>query len=333
MAVIGFRTSDLPVADRFTAWCDMANDALVPNGIRSEHAADFQAELRLQDLGMVRLNTLSYLPLETYRPAKLIRRSDPEELQLLITRRGSHRIVQGGRDATASPGEVLLYDTSRPWHGWTSTSTVRGIMVQFPRAVLPLPESEIRKLIVRPLSGRKGIGALLTGCLSRMAAHADSYAAADGPRLASIVIDLVTALCAHHLERDRTVPSETHHRTLQLKVRAYIERQLGDPHLSPQSISIACQISVRHLHRLFEGEELTVSAWIRRRRLERCRRDLGDPALLHRPIHALAAHWGLTDPAQFSRIFRAAYGISPSEYRQQALHIRQASPGRGGAAF
>lgn len=334
MTLIVFRTSDLPVADRFTAWCDMTNDALVPSTLRSDHAADFQAELRLQDLGMVQLNALSYPPLETYRPAKLVRRSDPEELQLMITRRGSQRIVQGGRDTTLSPGELMLYDSSLPWHGWTSARTgmVRGLMVQFPRAVLPLPENGIRELIVRPLSGRRGIGALLTGYLSRMAAHADSYTAADGPRLASIFIDLVTAFCAHYLERDRAVPPETHRRTLLLKVHAYIEQQLGDPRLSPESISTACQVSVRHLHRLFEGEELTVSALIRQRRLERCRRDLGDPALLSRPIHAVAARWGLTDPAHFSRIFRAAYGVSPNEYRQQALHIRRASPGRGGAA-
>ncbi|WP_230984376.1 helix-turn-helix domain-containing protein [Microbispora oryzae] len=323
--MLRFRTSDLPAADRFTAWCDLANDALVPNAMRSDYAADFQAELRMQDFGMVRLNTLSYLPLETYRHARLIRRSDPDELQLMIPWRGSQRIFQGDRDATFSPGELLLYDTSRPWHGWTSpkTAMVRGLMVQLPRAALSLPERGIRDLMVRPLSGREGVGALLTGYLSRMAAHADSYTVADGPRLASIVIDLVTALCAHHLERDRAVPSETHRRTLQLKVRAYIERQLGDPHLSPESVSAACQISVRALHRLFEGEELTVSAWIRRRRLDRCRRDLGDPALLHRPVHAIAAHWGITDPAHFSRIFRAAYGVSPNEYRRQALQIAE----------
>jgi len=335
MEMITFRTSDLPVADRFTAWCDMMNDALVPSAMRSDHEADFQAELRLQDLGMVRLNALSYPPLETRRPAKLIWQSDPEELQLMITRRGSQRMVQGRRDAIFTLGELLLYDSSLPWHGWTSTKSgmIQGLLVQFPRAVLPLPESEVRKLIVEPLPGRNGLGAVLTGCLSQMAAHADSYTAADGPRLASIVIDLVTALCAHHLELDRAVPSETHRRTLLMEVRAHIEHHLGDPCLSPESVSTACRISVRHLHRLFEGEELTVSAWIRRRRLERCRRDLGDQALLHRPIHAIAARWGLTDPAHFSRIFRAAYGVSPNEYRQQALHIRQASPGRGGTAF
>ena len=33
---------------------------------------------------------------------------------------------------------------------------------------------------------------------------------------------------------------------------------------------------------------------------------------------AIAARWGLTDPAHFSRAFRAAYGLPPSEYRREA---------------
>jgi AraC-like DNA-binding protein len=59
-----------------------------------------------------------------------------------------------------------------------------------------------------------------------------------------------------------------------------------------------------------------VAAWIRERRLERCRRDLLDPVLAERPVSAVAARWGLTDPAAFSRLFRAAYGVPPLEYRR-----------------
>jgi AraC-like DNA-binding protein len=44
--------------------------------------------------------------------------------------------------------------------------------------------------------------------------------------------------------------------------------------------------------------------------------DLLDPALAARPVSAIAARWGLVDPAHFSRLFRAAYGVSPVEYRR-----------------
>ena len=70
-------------------------------------------------------------------------------------------------------------------------------------------------------------------------------------------------------------------------------------------------MSLRSLHQLFHDEGLTVAGWIRRRRLECCRRDLADPALALRPIVAIAARWGFASAADFSRAFRAATGWLP----------------------
>jgi AraC-like DNA-binding protein len=79
-------------------------------------------------------------------------------------------------------------------------------------------------------------------------------------------------------------------------------------------------VSIRYLHKLFETQEATVAEWIRRRRLERCRRDLLDPALRALPVNAIAARWGLLNAAHFSRAFRAAaYGATPGEYRRLAV--------------
>jgi AraC-like DNA-binding protein len=69
------------------------------------------------------------------------------------------------------------------------------------------------------------------------------------------------------------------------------------------------------VHRLFELEGVSVSTWIRKRRLEGCRRDLADPALADRTIGEIGRRWGLPDAAHFSRLFRAAYGSSPRELR------------------
>jgi AraC-like DNA-binding protein len=80
----------------------------------------------------------------------------------------------------------------------------------------------------------------------------------------------------------------------------------------------AHHVSIRYLHRLFETQQTTVADWIRRRRLDRCRRDLVDPALRDLPVNAIAARWGLLNAAHFSRTFRAAYGVPPVEYRRQA---------------
>lgn len=320
MLVTEARTRDLPAAERFDYWRSLTAETLLPNTLRSEHASDFGAELRLLDLGAVQVSGLRYPQLETYRPAKLIRRSDPEAYQLMLNLRGGHRIIQGGCDTTSSAGEMTLYDTSRPWHGWAEadTGTVGGIMVQLPRQLLPLPQDKVRSLTAVRMSGREGMGALLAGFLRQMAADASSYTPADASRLAVVAVDLLAAVCAHHLEAERQLPPETRHHALILRIRTFIEQHLADPGLTPAAVAAAHNISTRHLHRLFQAQGMTVAGWIRQRRLENCHRELADPRHRHRTIQAVAARWGFTDKAHFSRVFRAAYGMPPGDLRHLA---------------
>jgi AraC-like DNA-binding protein len=46
---------------------------------------------------------------------------------------------------------------------------------------------------------------------------------------------------------------------------------------------------------------------------------LADPALAFRPVAAIAATWGFSSATYFGRVFRAAHGMPPQEYRR-ALH-------------
>ncbi|WP_253770955.1 helix-turn-helix domain-containing protein [Goodfellowiella coeruleoviolacea] len=64
----------------------------------------------------------------------------------------------------------------------------------------------------------------------------------------------------------------------------------------------------------------------RRRRLDRCQRDLADPSLHHLSIAAIAARWGFARPADFSRAFRRATGMSPGEYRRAHRGRGEPSP-------
>ncbi|MEU4833959.1 helix-turn-helix domain-containing protein [Streptosporangium sp. NPDC023615] len=109
-----------------------------------------------------------------------------------------------------------------------------------------------------------------------------------------------------------------------VSVRAFVDRHLADPRLSPAMIATAHNISNRSLYRLFENENTTVSRLIHDRRLERCRDDLTDPGNRDRPIHAIAARWGFCAAAHFTRAFRTAYGLTPREYRYR--HAPRPSP-------
>ena len=104
-----------------------------------------------------------------------------------------------------------------------------------------------------------------------------------------------------------------------LRIRAYIESHLGDPELTPTRVAAAHFVSKRYLHKLFEAEGVSVSRWIRERRLEHCRHDLADPQRVDETVTSIGMRWGLTDAGHLSRLFREAYGCSPSEYRHRQL--------------
>jgi AraC-like DNA-binding protein len=316
-----FDSEDLPQADRVDAWRAVVSHSLTRNEFSIERAADFRASLRAMDLGVAQVTAMTYSSLLLQRTPKLIRQSDPELYSVALTLRGRHGIAQAGRTTVCGVRDLVVFSSSKPFETQVvaGEGTAASVMAQIPRALLPLPRDMADHVLAVRLSGHEGIGALLAHFLTHLVGNTGSYRPTDGPRLGTVLLDLFTAMLAHHLEADTSIPPESRQRTLLLRIQAFIQQHLGDPQLSPGTIAAAHHISIRYLHRLFQDHGHTVSAWIRRQRLERCRRDLSDPALHQTPIHKLATRWGFTQPAAFSRTFHAAYGLPPREYRHHAL--------------
>jgi AraC-like DNA-binding protein len=109
------------------------------------------------------------------------------------------------------------------------------------------------------------------------------------------------------------------------RVREFASRNLRDPDLDAEVIAAAVGVSVRYLHKLFACEPRTLMRWIRKERLTRIRNELANNALSDHRIATIAYGWGFSDPAHFSRTFRAAYGVSPRDFRES---VKAAPPSR-----
>ena len=187
--------------------------------------------------------------------------------------------------------------------------------VQFPRGLLPLPEKTVQHLFAVPIRGRRGMGGVFARWLTDLNARADEFTPADIPTLTSVTLDLLASVIARCLEAEEALSPETRRTALRAQISAFVEQHLADPNLTPQTIADAHHISLRHLQQLLAEDDTSPAAWIRHRRLERCRLDLTNPRLHTRPIQAIAERWGFTNPTHFSRLFRATYGIPPRDYR------------------
>jgi AraC-like DNA-binding protein len=104
-----------------------------------------------------------------------------------------------------------------------------------------------------------------------------------------------------------------------MEAKRFIESHLKDPGLSPRAIASALRLSPRYLRMLFGGDHETVSAYILRRRLEECARQISSSLWRGRTLTDIAFTWGFNSAAHFTRVFRDQYGMTPRQYRDTHL--------------
>ncbi|MEV8018401.1 helix-turn-helix domain-containing protein [Streptomyces sp. NPDC086554] len=328
--VVTVDTESIPASDRFGWWNDMVGEAVMPVTTRSPYASRFVGRAETVQLPHSPMGTFTYSPMSAWRSPVQIRRQDTEEYFLVLVGGGtSIRLEQGRGLACLEAGEIALFSTSHPLavEFLDQGRPCQTTQLRLPRTVLPLANGRADRLLAERLSTRSGSGALLVPYLRGLADAARDCGPEELARLGAIGVDLAASLLAAHLGDADALPAETRQAILLARINAFIDHNLADPELRPAAVAAHHHISVRTLHQLFRSEPESVSATIRRRRLERCRADLTDPALRRLPIGEIAARWGFRHPADFSRTFRNAYGVPPSEVRAGALDAREIRAG------
>ncbi|MEV0321009.1 helix-turn-helix domain-containing protein [Streptomyces sp. NPDC050658] len=310
---------ELPAAEQLPFWGELVSRELAPLTISSPSGAvDFPASVSVLDLGSVRVAAFSNPPAHLSRTWADIRRGDPETYQLMLVSGSPLWISQRRQDSGLLYGDLALFDLSHPFEGEVPDlgRYTQVVILQLPRGELPLPPDKVHRLLAKPMPTRSGMGAILARFMTTLDVYGPDCDPRDLSRLGTMALDLAGAGLAQQLGAYEDLPADTRRQAMLARVNAFIDHNLDDPDLGPAEIAAYHHISVRSLHSLFRQQGETVAASIRRRRLERCCADLADPGLRRRSIGAIAARWGFLRPADFSRAFRAAYGVPPREFRQ-----------------
>jgi len=98
-----------------------------------------------------------------------------------------------------------------------------------------------------------------------------------------------------------------------------INANLGDCALTVAAVARHQGVTPRYVHKLFESEGLTFSAFVLSRRLARAHRMLSDLRFGDRSISSVAFDVGFGDLSYFNRAFRRRYNATPSEIRHSAV--------------
>jgi AraC-like DNA-binding protein len=316
MAMESYCTDMLPAATRASAWNTLYSQQLNRVEFTPADRSDFVARLSLGRLGPIQFARMSANRSQIERTRRHIAPGSPRLYSFLLQARGSSVLNHCGHEAFLQQGDFVLCDSSAPHH-FTVEDNSKVIMLRVDAATmkehLPTPERFCG------LALKNEIG--LTGTMSAMVEKLDAqlecgFTSAYDARFARHVLEMLAMSYAIGFEQQPGTSALV--RSRQADIVRYIENNLRDPELAPASVAAGLRISPRYLRAVFSSTGEKVSAYIIRRRLEECARQICDPAWAGHTLTEIAFAWGFNSAAHFTRAFHDQFGLAPREYRRQA---------------
>lgn len=311
-------TDTVRTQDRLAYWADVVCQQLIRAQVSSlgpgpRGFAGRLEEVGLGEMAVCRIQASGQRVLRTPAQANA---GDPPVCVITLQVEGQGRIVQNGRTACLAPGDAALFTNVRAYELCFDEAFEQRVFI-LPQALAQRVVSDMAVMaaVTLPAShpGSRILHTFASGVMD-----APQLSEEQGGYLRQAMLETLSAMLADRGLTGRGGQTQLgrYHRA---RILAFIRDNLADPALGADVIAAAMRISKPHLHRLFEGEALTLSATIWQLRLDACRQDLERTSLRHLRVGEIAYRWGFIDSAHFSRRFRQAFGCSPREWRETAL--------------
>jgi AraC-like DNA-binding protein len=306
---------DYAPADQLEVWRGAAAQAFVPlDVIAGEHALR-AATLSYQDLGGLRAYEIHAGPGKVIRGRKQIAESGEEFVLVSMQRAGTCVVSQNDRHAWLQPGELVCYDTTRPYT-IDFAGPFHTALARIPRTLLGIEPDLLNRITARAIPTHLGVARMLAPLLAALMADPANYRGPAELDVGNALIHLTRALILEQTTDTHTTPSPA--TLLRERILRFVDQNLDEPDLSPRRAAQAHGISTRYLHQIFAESGATYSSHVRQRRLQAAARALRAPNSRNRTIASIARTYGFTDPAHFSHLFRNTYGSTPRQWSQIA---------------
>ena len=313
--------SESPGLHQAAAW----RDAVAPFWtftILKEDVAAFRGQSQVRHLGNAIFCRASASGLRFARERALVARMGVDHILAHVRLSGHARIGTGGDERDCAPGDICLFDLSRPL---TASSTdYRALTVVLPRPLFGADQAALDALHGAVIRGGTAFGRMLNDHLRALDVHATGFTAREAEAAAQATAALLGAATGGRSDAARSGEGPES-APLLLALRRHIEAELASPGLNAESLARHFGVSRSALYRLFAPLG-GVSGYVRQRRLARAYRELaaGDGRFVR--ISEVAYRWGFESAAHFTQAFRAAFGCAPRDVRGQGLAEAAAPP-------
>jgi AraC-like DNA-binding protein len=240
----------------------------------------------------------------TRSPAPVARGAD----QLLILLQGSGTVDTdcGARRGHLKPGDVAIFDYARPFRS-TATDYV-NLIVHLARESVP---TALLTLEPHGLIFPRGSGAarLIGAAIQEFYEQADHLTVREAEAAIEGIVALTTACARARLAGDEADRVKSRRKA----ALDYIDAHIGKAQLRPDEIADAANVSRASLYRLLAAEGGIRAVLLTRRLDEALRLMLADEKDEH-SLKEVVKFCGFGGTSQFSRAFRARFGMPPRQY-------------------
>lgn len=311
MTWIAHSTDRISPPERASAWSAVIADVYFPLKLTYRSADRFRGDLTSRSLGPMEVSRLRTEPLQYERLPRHLDGTAEEEFLITIPQKNPIVFRQMNREVRCEPGGFILERGDAPYR-FSYDDRNDLFVIKVPKPLLAGYMREPDRHCAKVFDGCSGMG----GLFSSMARRLHHEEVASGATATTVLNRHLLELLTLALESaDSTGPGAgSAVRAAHLRrAEDFIQANLTNPSLTPELVAGSCGISKRYLHDLFKDVNGTVSQQIRDQRLLAARNML--EVARNRSIADIAYRFGFSDQAQFSRLFKARFGQTPSDCR------------------
>lgn len=280
-------------------------------------SGQFSWSIRESRMDDVQITYLAADPLVICRSQKQIHESLSTRLFVTLQITGHSSANQFGRATELKPGDFVILDGDIPYTIEYSEPAER-LILGLPKDLIGGRLPSIASFALTRFQRSPGIQTLFTGFLSSLASESHAISNRSISTVINRLTDLLLLVVEENLYGDLDSNVTTNRATHIRSIERYIDLHLADSDLCPAKIAAKHGISERYVQSLFATKKVSVTKFIRDKRLDRCREALIDIRFGGRTVSEICLGWGFNDPAYFTRAFKQRYSIPPGAYRNHA---------------
>ncbi len=312
-----FQTSTVSPQSQASYWNELYGERFAHVTFNPKDRAGFQAELKLGAIGAVDFACVRTTQTDVERTREHTRRARGRMLAFILLVRGSGEFTHCGHVSSFEAGDIILCDNTQPslcrYHG-----PAEIIVARTNEAALKPRLPEFERLCGRRLRKGGGLADTAFGMGKNLSEKLDDDLPEDfGPAISAQLMDVFST--AYAIEFRIQTSDQSICAARAARATSYLEAHLGDPELTTEGAASALGISPRYLRLLMSSRGESPSAYILRRRLEECARQLASEPARRRTVTDIAFSWGFNSAAHFTRVFKTKFGQTPTEYRERLL--------------